>query len=92
MYFVYVTGPLGQNTRLTLAKFVTHVYTELWTSTLSVNAGDTLYLGAQGSTLTVKLNGATVTTQTDGSITSPVSPVSTSPTTTDTARPGTGTR
>ena len=58
-------------TGLTLAKFVTHVYTELWTSVLPVNAGDTLYLGVQGTTLTVKLNGNTLTTQTDGSITAP---------------------
>ncbi len=71
MYFVYVTGPLGPGARLTLAKFVTHVYTELWTSILTVNAGDRLYLGVSGSTLTVQLNGNTLTTQTDQSITDP---------------------
>ena len=69
MYFVYVTGPLGPGAQLTLAKFVTHHYTELWTGVLPVNAGDTLYLGVQGTMLTVKLNGNTLTTQTDGSIT-----------------------
>jgi len=71
MYFVYVTGPLGPNARLTLGKFLQHNYTELWTSVQPVVAGDILYLSAVGSTLTVKLNGVVVTTQTDGSITAP---------------------
>jgi chitodextrinase len=69
MYFVYVTGPLGPNARLTLAKFVTHVYTELWTSVVRVNAGDLLYLEADGNKLTVKLNGVVLATRTDTSIT-----------------------
>jgi hypothetical protein len=71
MYFVYVIGPLGPNAQLTLAKFVRHNYTELWTSVRPVNAGDVLYLGAHGSTLTVKLNGEVLTTATDTSITAP---------------------
>jgi chitodextrinase len=69
MYFVYVTGPLGPNARLTLAKFVTHIYTELWTSVMPVNAGDLLYLEADGNKLTVKLNGVVQATRTDNSIT-----------------------
>ena len=47
MYFVYVTGPLGPGAHLTLAKFVTHNYTELWSGTLTINAGDVLYLGVE---------------------------------------------
>jgi chitodextrinase len=69
MYFVYVVGPLGPRAQLVLAKFVRHVYAELWSSVLPVNAGDVVYLSASGTTLTVKLNGTTLTTQTDGSIT-----------------------
>jgi chitodextrinase len=71
MYFVYVIGPLGPNAQLVLAKFVRHNYTELWTSTRPVNSGDVLYLGAHGTTLTVKLNGEVLTTATDTSITAP---------------------
>jgi chitodextrinase len=68
MYFVYVIGPLGPGAQLVLAKFVQHNYTELWSSTLTVNAGDSLYLSAVGTTLTVKLNGNTLATRVDGSI------------------------
>ncbi len=53
---------------MVLAKFVTHNYTELWRGVVPVSAGDTLFLGVQGTTLTVKLNGTTVITQSDGSI------------------------
>src|SRR5262249_15055293 len=45
--------------------------TELWNGVMPVNSGDTLYLGIQGTTLTVKLNGNTLTTVDDGSITAP---------------------
>jgi chitodextrinase len=69
MYTLFVTGPLGTGAKLTLAKFITHIYTEIWSSTVTVNAGDLLYLSANGSTLTVKLNGNTVTTQVDTSLT-----------------------
>ena len=68
MYFAYVVGPLGPGAQMVLAKFVGHVYTELWRDVVTVNAGDTLYLGAQGTTLTVKVNGVVITTQTDDSI------------------------
>jgi chitodextrinase len=68
MYFVYVTGPLGPNARLTLAKFVTHVYTELWTAVMPVNSGDQLYLSVSGTELTVKLNGTSLAVRNDSSI------------------------
>jgi chitodextrinase len=69
MYFAYVTGPLGPNARITLAKFVSHIYTELWSDVVPVYAGDKLYVSVNFTELTVKLNGNTLAVRNDSSIT-----------------------
>lgn len=55
---------------LVVGKIVSGVFTLLTNSTVTWSNGNTFYLGIQGTTLTVKINGTAVYTTTDSSLSS----------------------
>jgi hypothetical protein len=69
-YRVTAEGPLGTTAKVAIQKFVSGTFTELVSTTTTVNQGDTLYGEIQGSTIVAKVNGTQVLSATDTSITS----------------------